>query len=280
MSEATVHRWIREGRLIRTMPGVVRSRQFPDGLEQQYASICARNPAALIGFTSAATSWSFRKTRSNGVHALVPHGVSPELPGIIVHRCRRIDPVDIVERDDGIRLTSPPRTLFDAADMLGFGVARSVLEQLLHEERCTYGTMVDTVLRLGHPNRPGTRTMLEVIASRPKWRRALQSDLEMRVLAEIERRALPVPVTQCPVALASGAVIHLDFGWPEWSVGLEVDDPAWHAGVEERHRDARRDRQAAVVGWVVPRVSKIDVEGHLREAIDDVAAIIGRRQHA
>jgi very-short-patch-repair endonuclease len=206
--------------------------------------------------------------------------VTPEIDGIVVHRCRRIDPVDIVDRPDGIRLTSPPRSLFDSADMLGLSVARSVMEQILHEELCTLGTITDTFARLAHPNRPGSRTMAEVIASRPTWRQALHSDLEQRVLVEIERQLLPSPVTQCPVQLPMGRVIHLDFGWPEWRVGLEVDDPAWHAGFEERHRDMGRDRKAAMVGWSVSRVSKIDVESALRDAIGDIATIIRARSLA
>jgi hypothetical protein len=198
----------------------------------------------------------------------------------VVHRTRRIDKVDVVDRADGIRLTSPPRTLFDAADMLGFSASRSVLEQVLHEGTCTLGTVTDTFARLAHPHRPGTRTMAEVIASRPPWRTALQSGLELRVLEEIERQALPMPIAQCPVELPTGVTIHLDFGWPEWKVGLEVDDPAWHAGVERHHRDLHRDRKASVVGWSVPRVSRIDVEGSLRDAVNDIALILRNRSAA
>lgn len=277
MSEATVYRLVREGRLERIMPGVVRSLQFPETDVQVYAAACARNPAALVAFTSACRLWGYRKVADVGRYILAPHGLSPELPGVVVRRCRRIDPVDVVVRQDGIRLTSPPRTLFDSADMLGFSVARSVMEQVLHEQLCTLGTITDTVARLAHPNRPGTRTMTAVIASRPVWQAALQSDLEMRVLAEIERQGLPRPVTQCPVLLPTGITIHLDFGWPQWLVGLEVDHPAWHAGVEEQHRDSTRDRKAGTIGWLVPRISQIAVETGLREAIADVSVILERR---
>jgi very-short-patch-repair endonuclease len=277
-SVRTIRRMVDREQLAAVQPGVYLSRQWPLGHEQLLAAACARNPAALIGFTTAASLWGLRRVEDRRIHVLVPHGASPELDGVIVHRCRRIDDVDIVERDDGIRLTSPPRTLFDSADMLGLSAARSVMEQLLHENRCTFGTIVDTYMRLGHPNRPGTRTMTEVITSRPKWRQALHSDLELRVLQEIERQQLPTVETQCPVVLADGRVIHLDFGWPKWRVGLEVDDPAWHAGIEERHRDANRDRKAAAAGWTVPRISKIDIQGKaFADAIADVSDILRLR---
>ena len=240
-------------------------------------ALCAMGMSIAIGFTTAAKLWGFRGIVDKRIHILTPHAVSPEVSGVVVHRCRRIDPVDLVQRPDGIRVTSPPRTLFDSADLLGVRAARSVMEQILHERMCTLGTINDTFIRLAHPNRPGSRTMAEVIASRPVWRSALHSDLEHRVLMEIERQSLPAPTTQCPVPLPTGRPIHLDFGWPQWKVGLEVDDPTWHDGFEERHRDFKRDRKAGTVGWLVPRVSKIDVNGDLADAVGDVALILRQR---
>lgn len=280
VSYRTIQRMVRRGQLETVLPGVYRSRQWPLGRDQLMAAACARNSSALIGFITASREWGFRKVPDGPVHVLVPHGASPQMDGVVVHRCRRIDAVDIVERSDGIRLTSPPRSLFDSSDMLGFKAAESIVEQMLNDRVCTFETICDTFARLAHPNRPGTRTLAAVLRSRPKWRRALQSELERRVLDEIRGQSLPAPVPQCPVSLPSGKVIHLDFGWPEWRVGLEVDDPAWHAGFEDRHRDMHRDRKATVVGWSMSRVSKIDVEQGLREAIADVGIIIDSRRRA
>ena len=279
-STSTVRRMVARNELVIAQRGVYISSQWPIGREQTMAAACARNPAALIGFTTAFKVWGVRRVADRLIHVLVPHGSSPELEGVVVHRCRRIDEIDIVRRDDGINLTSPARSLFDSADMLGVSASRSAMEQLLSEKRCTLEAILHTYFRLAHPNRPGSRTMAEVIASRPQWRKALQSDLEFRVLEEIERQRLPPVVTQCPVDLGNGRVIHLDFGWPQWQVGLEVDDPAWHDGAEESHRDANRDRKAAVVGWLVPRVSKIDVHGDLADAIHDIAIILRQRMAA
>lgn len=276
----TISRMVDRGELRTLLPGVFLSAQWPLGREQLMAAVCQRNEVALIGFTTAGREWKQRGVGETVVHALVPHGSSPRMEGVVVHRCRRIDPVDIVERPDGIRLTSPPRTLFDSADMLGVSAARSVLEQMLHEKVCTIETVIDTYVRLGHPNRPGARTMKLVLASRPKWRSALQSGLEVRVLEAMERAGLPPAVPQCPVELGGGRVIHLDFGWPAWKVGLEIDDPAWHEGLEERHRDMGRDRKASARGWLVVRASKIDVDGTLGDALADVAAILRQRRLA
>ena len=279
-STSTIYRMVQREELLLLLPGVFVSAQWPLGVEQKMVAACARNPAALIAFTTAAKLWNLRKVPNGGLHLLVPHGCSPELDGLIVHRCRRIDPVDIVERPDGIRLTSPPRTLFDSADMLGLSRARSVMEQLLHDKTCSLGTIVNTYHRLAHSNRPGSRTMRDVIASRPMWRAALHSHLELVVLQAIERCGLPAPVTQCPTVVADGHQLHADFGWPQWKVALEVDDPAWHDGAENRRNDAWRDRKAAAGGWVVVRVARLDVEGPLDAAIADISAVLTLRAAA
>jgi hypothetical protein len=279
-SERNALRMAASGELLELLPGVFRSAQWPLGREQKMAAACARNPAALVSFTTACQEWMFRGARDPLVHVLLPHGHSPELEGIVVHRCRRIDPVDIVERPDGIRLTSPPRTLFDSADMLGVTTTTSILEQLLDEQRLTFGTIVDTFERLYHPRRPGSSTMLAVIRSRPHWRTALQSDLEVRVLAEISRQKLLPPCPQYQMMLPDKGQIVIDFAWPELRLAVEVDHPTWHAGAAESHRDKGRDRKLATIGWTSARITNVDVGHGLPEAVADIGAILARLQHA
>jgi hypothetical protein len=214
------------------------------------------------------------------IHVLIFHGRSPEIDGVVVHRCRRIDPVDIVQRPDGIRLTSPPRTIFDSADMIGHEATASVIEQVLNEHRVTFGTISDTVQRLYHPNRPGSRTVLAVIRSRPSWQQALQSDLEVRVLEEIARQGLPRPLTQYPMTLPGGRNIVVDFAWPSAKVAVEVDHPTWHDGRLDAHADKGRDRKLTTIGWAPTRITDIDVNGGLRDAVADIGRILHQRASA
>jgi very-short-patch-repair endonuclease len=195
------------------------------------------------------------------------------MEGVVVHRCRRIDPVDIVQRPDGIRLSSPPRTIFDCADMIGFEATTSVLEQLLNERKVTFGTISDTVHRLYHPRRPGSKTMLAVIRSRPAWQAALQSDLEVKVLEEMSRQNLPVPVSQFPMRLPDRDIV-IDFAWPAFKLAVEVDHPAWHDGELDSHTDKGRDRKLTTIGWTSTRITAIDVNGGLQAAVSDIGQIL------
>ena len=41
------------------LPGVFRSAQWPCSRDQLLAAVCARNPAAMIGFTTAGQLWAY-----------------------------------------------------------------------------------------------------------------------------------------------------------------------------------------------------------------------------
>ncbi|MEO7369391.1 MAG: type IV toxin-antitoxin system AbiEi family antitoxin domain-containing protein [Ilumatobacteraceae bacterium] len=276
-SRRNISKMVQRGELVSMFPGVYRSAQWPIGRLQILAAACARNSAAIIGLTTAGQEWDLRRMIDHRIHVLVPHGRSPEMENIVVHRCRRIDPVDVVQRPDGIRLTSPPRTLFDSADILGHEATTSVLEQLLNEQRVTFGTLSDTVQRLYHPNRPGSTTMMAVIGSRPVWQSALQSDLEVKVLKEISRQQLPVPVSQFPIRLPGYENdIAIDFAWPGARLAVEVDHPAWHDGAIDSHADKGRDRKLGTIGWASARITAIDVNGGLEAAVADIGRILRR----
>jgi hypothetical protein len=77
--------------------------------------------------------------------------------------------------------------------------------------------------------------------------------------------------------MPSGHIVHVDLGWPDFEVALEVDHPAWHDGTVPRHRDTRRDRGAAIAGWFIPRVSQFEVDHRLPGAIAEVGVILRRR---
>ena len=261
------------------MPGILRSRHWPLGPEQLMMAACLRSPDAVIARTTAAKQWKFRNLPADDgeVHVLVPHGRSPVMPGVVVHRSRRIDSVDVVRLSSGLRLTSPARTLFDCADLLGRKRSSSILEQIINDGKGGLVTHVSTFNRLGKPGRPGTRTMAAVVAARPAWRAAVQSELELRVLNELERQGVPAPVVQMWVELPSGGLIRLDFAWPNPRVDLEVDHPFWHAGADASHRDKTRDRKLGTIGWQTLRVTDLDVSGGLREAVHDVGLVLNQR---
>jgi hypothetical protein len=239
---------------------------------------CLHVPDGAIGFTTAAQEYGFRGMTDRRVHLLVPHGCSPRVEGVVVHRCRRIDAVDLAgRRPDGIRLTSPPRTLHDAAAIIGPRGTESAIEQALLDRRSTIETLMSTSRRLYHGNRPGSKVFDAVIGSRPVWRNAARSDLEIRVRTAIDMAGLPEPEVNMPFVLPTGEAIEIDIAWLAWTTAVEVDHPFWHDGSRESTRDKRRDRKLQSLGWATPRLTKDDVDLDLDDAISDVRAVLMRR---
>jgi hypothetical protein len=262
------------GEFLAVQPGVYRSAAVALSRAQVLRAVILRSPTAQLSHTTAGQMWDLRAMADPRVHALVPHSSSPRLVNVVVHRCRRIDDIDFIERHDGLRVTSIARTLFDAASVIGARRTESALEQVLDRGLCSIGEVMATVERLAHPHRPGSRVMRSVLASRPAWTTAVQSELELRVARALVAAGFPEPVRQHPVVLAAGFTIHLDLAYPQWKLAIEIDHAHWHAGARAAHLDKERDRHLTAMGWRVVRITDTDVRVGLAGAVRDLRAIV------
>ncbi|MBK5223650.1 MAG: type IV toxin-antitoxin system AbiEi family antitoxin domain-containing protein [Acidimicrobiia bacterium] len=278
ITSSAIQRTLARGTLSPIRRGIYLSAAHPLGREQLMVAGCLLHPMAAIGFTTAGQKLRFRRMGDDLVHVLVPHDCTATMPGVVVHRCRRIDPVDLTRaRTDGIRLTSPPRTILDAAGLIGREATTSVVEQALAERRCTLATLMSTARRLHHPRRPGSMIFRDVLLSRPALRVAARSDLEVRAAAAIERRGLPAPAVNLPFVIGPGDCVVLDLAWPAFKLAVEVDHPFWHDGIVEARRDKRRDRRLAALGWQTLRVTEWDIEHDVDAMADEIGGVLVAR---
>ena len=104
------------GRLRRAGNRVLVSTCSPTTLEQRMARACAVT-GGVVAFPTAGEVWEYRKTpRLPDVHLWIPNNrCVAARDGIRVHRSANLPSADIVRRRDGIVVTSPPRSAFDAA---------------------------------------------------------------------------------------------------------------------------------------------------------------------
>jgi very-short-patch-repair endonuclease len=269
---------IDSGELIPLTRGLYRSAGHPESELQLMSGACLLQPAAVVGFTTAGRHLGFRGMSDPMVHVLVPHDARLDLPGVATHRCRRIDPVDIIrQRSDGIRLTTPQRTLFDAAALIGVDATESAIEQALAERRCNLELLMATAARLHHPRRPGGDIFVSVLDLRPRWRRAARSQLERRVRQAIEAEGLPDPQVNMPYTLQNGERLEIDLAWPEWKTAVEVDHRFWHDQPIRSVRDKRRDRKLGREGWFTVRFTEREIAEALDELVTDLADILAER---
>jgi hypothetical protein len=198
------------------------------------------------------------------------------LPGTVPHWCHRIDPSDVVERDDGIRLTSAARTVFDLASVLDDERLESVIEQVVHDGLTTIGVLRATGDRLRQRGRKGSARFGRVLDGRPAGLDPVDSDPELVVERAIVAAGLPRPVRQHWIRLHTGEAIRVDFYWEPEAEVLEIDHVTWHGGKLDLTEDKRRDRLLRRLGIHTTRVTDVDVRERLDAVIDDLRAILGR----
>ncbi|MCU1346393.1 MAG: hypothetical protein JWL70_2659, partial [Acidimicrobiia bacterium] len=252
-----VNRLLASRQLIRVHASVFISAAHPRTMEAELVAACMAHDAAVVSHTAAGRQWGLRRMGMVVPYVTVPHGRGPKLAGVTVHRSRVLEPEDVVTRGDGIRLTSPPRTVFDLASMLDDGALASVIEQVI-DQYCSYGSLVRVLDRLGAGGRPGTARFARVLGSRPADRRASDSEPELR-LAEALRAVGLRCEPQYPVTLPGGVTIHIDLALIRERVAVEVDHSHWHGVASAAHRDKERDRLLGRGGWHPVRVTEIDV---------------------
>jgi len=273
LSPGQIDRLIRDGRLLATGNGVLRAPSVPSTLLQRCAVACAVT-GGVIAFPTAGQLWELRRTPSvAAIHVVVPweRRVAPP-HGVVVRRSRQLPDRDFVRRPDGIDVTSPPRTVFDAAALLSHHDLQSMIEDALYRRLFVPRTLIRLAERLGHPCREGSRLIAQVLAARDLAAPPVASEYELRLERAMLARGFPSLTRQHPVEIAPGHWIHPDLGVPEHRFFVEVDHRRWHDSSEDRSYDAWRDRRLRLMGCWVERVSDLAIDHQLAATVEDLWA--------
>ncbi len=269
----------RHGALITVHRGVHRLATSPDTFSSRCAAVCAADPSAAITGVSAAALWEFRHVwRPQLPHVLVAHDRTPLVHGVVLRRSNVIDAGDVVDRPDGIRVTSPPRAWFECARDIDDERFERLTEWVL-DHHSNVPTLWRTAARLCAHGRPGSARVRRVMERRTDWQKPADSGLELRVLTALRRRGIEL-VQQHAVVLGDRSVIHLDGADPEIRWGVEIDHVTWHGGRLDAQRDKARDRAARLVGWQIERVTDHDVADDMAGTIDELVRLHELRRTA
>ena len=272
LSNSHIDRLLRNGTLERVHRGVFRLRGAPPTPLQPLAVACAFDDRVIGAITTAGRVWGWRKMGDLGVSVLVPGTSSPSLSGVTVHRCHHIERHHWIERDDGIRVTTPTRTIFDLARVLSDQALESVIEQAIDRRMTTIPRLYAIGRELRASGREGSARFGRVLDARPAWRKPVGSDLELRVERALVALGLPAPVRQALLQLPEGTHVRPDFYWPDAALVVEVDHVTWHGGRLNSQRDKWRDRQLRRwLGIETSRVTDEDIEDRFTSTIGDLA---------
>jgi hypothetical protein len=249
LSRQAVHWRVRHGRLFR-IHGEVYAVGHPNlPLEGRFlAAVKACGPTAVLSHYAAGSHWRMVEWDDRRVEVTVLGEGTRLHPGLRVHRTQLREPRD-VRHHDGIRVTSPARTLVDLASLLDYRPLRRAVRQAQSLRLVSLPEMAKTIERLG-PRR-GVRNLRRILATGPAPTR---SELEDVVLDLILGGGLVRPDVNVPLTINGRRVIP-DFRWPQQRLVVEADGAAWHDDPLAREDDAERQALLEAYGERVLRVT-------------------------
>lgn len=236
------------------------------------AAVLACRDGAAASHCSAAKLWGRD----------VPLGPEPEVtvcapshirsPDIRVHYTTRLTRTEAAPRD-GVRVTSPARTLLDIADEVDPKVLELTLDNFWRRKLVAPTRLMTYLEDEWCMARRGSAQLRRLVAERAGQRPA-GSDLETQLFQLIRETKLPLPTRQYPVVTPFGPR-YLDLAYPARKVAIELDgresrfDP--DVFLDERVRQNLIEAQ----GWTFRRFGYAHVTGEPLWTVFTVAEAIG-----
>jgi hypothetical protein len=260
---------VRIGMLERIVDGSYRFTGGPADELARCVAVCARPGRLVIAGPTAGRILGLRRMpRDTLIHVIAPPHSNPSVePWLIPYRTAMIDDTDVIHRPDGIRITSAERTAVDLVRHLPPADVRSVIDQLIHEGRCTVASLHATAEPLVTPGRPWARRFIQELAKRPDGG-APESHWESRVVAALVHRGVHGLETQHWLDVPDWGRIRFDAAVPHLRWGIEVDGFPDHFTEAGSSMDDGRDLACDAIGWCVSRVTGQTLRRSFDAAID------------
>ena len=269
---------VESGLLARVVDGAYAFGAVDVGELERCAALCTSRPHLVIAGPTAGRLWGLRRSPHDGlIHVIAPpHSHPCRETWVRAYRTPLLAEEDIVRRDDGIRLTSPPRTVVDLTRYVDPFALASAIEHVLARQMCTVATLARTAGQLESPGRPWVRRFLAVLEQRHPGA-AAESEWELRVCNALVRRGVRGLERQVWKELPGYGPARFDIAIPELQWVLEIDIHPDH-GLEGGAADKRRDRCARAIGWETERVGERDLAAGFDATIGGLVQAIDRRR--
>jgi very-short-patch-repair endonuclease len=212
------------------------------------AAAMACGDAAILGHFAGAAWHELLPWEDRAVDVIVTRGGGGRTRrGIRLH-FNRVDARDVWRRE-GVRVTTPARTVLDLATALEPWALRRMVRQALGDRRlslCQLAAVVDRAPR--HLGAPAVRALIAdgFVATR--------SDLEDRGHDAVRAWKLPAPEVN-PRLVLDGRPVEPDLLWRDAGLVVELDSRTWHDDPLARQDDADRQALLEAHGYRVLRIT-------------------------
>jgi predicted transcriptional regulator of viral defense system/very-short-patch-repair endonuclease len=273
MSEEAIEVRIRAGRLHPLHAGVYAVGHSAISRHGRWlAAVLVSGPVAVLSHLSAAALWGIRPNSRNRIDVTVPHR---SRSSDAIYRHLSVLPADERTVVDGIPVTSAPRTIFDLAATSTIDQVGSAIRQAEYRRLYDRLSLVDMVER--YPRRRGVRRVRAALArieTLPAGR--ARSPLEERFLPFLRRHGLPQPRLNAWIAVGEKR-FQVDCHWPGTVQVVELDSWEAHGTRSAFREDRARDRELAVAGYAVTRISWAQIDDEPEAVARDLCTLLYKR---
>jgi hypothetical protein len=222
------------------------------------AACWAGGERAAASHRTAAELWALPGRTDALVEITCPRWQRAQHAALVVHESRKLDACDVTV-SDGIPVTTPERTLFDLAGVVGPLTLDLAMENALRR-KLTDAAALETMLgRLARRGRTGTKRFRAAVLAHTEGART-ESEAELLVLRLLARQGLPTPATQHEIRGHDGRLVaRVDFAYPEHKIAIEYDSYEHHTGRLALVRDSARRNAVVALGWLPITATAEDV---------------------
>jgi Transcriptional regulator, AbiEi antitoxin/Protein of unknown function (DUF559) len=273
LTDTQISRRVRHGRLHRLYRGVyavghVRLSQRGRWLAAVVACRTGGGQSVLSHRAAGSLHGILRSAPSNPIDVIATR--RHQLRGVRCHSVRGLDADDITTIDT-IPATTVHRTFLDLAEVMHPLRLYDALELSIRLQQFDLTEMRTMIARSGgrHGLKP-LQAQLARLTGAPAW---LDSRLEAEFLFQLRQHPdLPEPLTH---QVVEGEPV--DFYWPDHRVVVEIDGDKYHSLPRDRLNNTRRDRKLTIAGYVVLRVSELELKTDPERVMADLRVMLNRQ---
>lgn len=234
---------------------------------------------SVVALHSAAALWELPGFSLEPVHVVTtrrPHRGTMHLG--IVHSSVRFDESDVAVIN-GIRVTTPVRTLVDLAGRLHPDRVERVCDTMWARRLITYRHLHDYAVRL--PPRggaPGARVIRRLAEARPPEFRPPESSAEHRVNELLEKAGVPELERQVDIGDNNTWIGRVDLADRRLRVLVEVQSELFHGSVLDQRNDQVRLERLRAAGWAVLEVQQFDIWHRPERVVEAIGRLRASRR--
>jgi hypothetical protein len=258
---------IRIGRLIPVHTGVYAVGHVPRlPQDRAYGALLACGPTALLSHGTAATLYGIYRRWDTPFEVTVPTKRAPR--GVNTYRAKliRADRAMV----EGLRVTSPARTLLDMAPRLDGRQLKRAFNKLRLDHGLSTDQLRDVLNRF--PRHPGAARLRPLAAIRHN---ATRSRIERKFHAFCERHGLPEPLLNVKI---DG--VEVDAYFPEHRLIVEVDGYEVHSGPASFESDRDRDASMLALGLPTVRITEERMDNEPEREAERLRVILANLRRA